>query len=82
MFKVTKYFFSGMTRQDRYAVRRVPELVGTSGHMLIRFYSDVAYNIKVMLKPVMLYATSLEILISICPEVLTSSGTLRTAYRS
>ena len=44
MFKVTKYFFSGMTRQDRYAVRRVPELVGTSGHMLIHFYSDVAYN--------------------------------------
>jgi len=35
---------SGMTRQDRYAVRRVPELVGTSGHMLIHFYSDVAYN--------------------------------------
>ena len=34
-----------MTRtQDRYAVRRVPELVGTSGHMLIHFYSDVAYN--------------------------------------
>ena len=52
-------FFAGMTRQDRYAVRRVPELVGTSGHMLIHFYSDVAYNIKVMLKPVMLYATSL-----------------------
>ena len=38
------YFFAGMTRQDRYAVRRVPELVGTSGHMLIHFYSDVAYN--------------------------------------
>ena len=33
-----------MTRQDRYAVRRVPELVGRSGHMLIHFYSDVAYN--------------------------------------
>ena len=33
-----------MTRQDRYAVRRVPELVGNSGHMLIHFYSDVAYN--------------------------------------
>ena len=35
---------SGMTRQDRYAVRRVPELIGTSGHMLIHFFSDVAYN--------------------------------------
>ena len=41
---MTNYFFAGMTRQDRYAVRRVPELVGTSGHMLIHFYSDVAYN--------------------------------------
>ena len=35
---------SGMMRQDRYAVSRVPELVGRSGHMLIHFYSDVAYN--------------------------------------
>ena len=35
---------SGMTREDRYNVRRVPELLGTSSHMLIHFYSDVAYN--------------------------------------
>ena len=40
----TFHIFAGMTRQDRYEVRRVPELVGTSGHMLIHFYSDVAYN--------------------------------------
>ncbi len=35
---------SGMVRQDRYAVQRVPELVGRSGNMLVHFYSDVAYN--------------------------------------
>lgn len=33
-----------MVRQDRYRVQKVPELVGTSGSMLLHFYSDVAYN--------------------------------------
>ena len=36
---------SGMIRQDRYSVKRVPEIVGKSGNMLIHFYSDVAYNL-------------------------------------
>ena len=36
---------SGMIRQDRYSVKRVPEVVGRSGNMLIHFYSDVAYNL-------------------------------------
>ena len=36
---------SGMIRQDRYSVKRVPEVVGKSGNMLIHFYSDVAYNL-------------------------------------
>eukprot|EP00094_Tigriopus_californicus_P013495 TCALIF_13053-PA protein Name:"Similar to tag-53 Putative protein tag-53 (Caenorhabditis elegans)" AED:0.08 eAED:0.08 QI:208/1/1/1/0.92/1/14/654/1185 len=33
-----------MVRHDRYQIQRVPELIGTSGSMLLHFYSDVAYN--------------------------------------
>nr|XP_040574735.1 attractin-like [Lepeophtheirus salmonis] len=36
--------FSGLTRLGRYKVRSIPEVVATSGSMLIHFYSDVAYN--------------------------------------
>ena len=36
--------FSGMVKSNHYSIQRVPEVVGTSGYMLLHFYSDVAYN--------------------------------------
>ena len=36
--------FSGMVKANHYNIQRVPEVVGTSGYMLLHFYSDVAYN--------------------------------------
>lgn len=50
LFKSSQVFsnlsavFSGLVRYDRYSIQQVPEVVGESGHMLIHFYSDVAYN--------------------------------------
>ena len=44
MFSDLRAVFSGLVRGDRYSVARVPEIVGTSGTMLLHFYSDVAYN--------------------------------------
>ncbi len=46
VFSDLRAVYSGMVRQDRYQVQRVPELVGTSGSMLLHFYSDVAYNMS------------------------------------
>lgn len=31
---------------DNYAVRRLPEIVTTSGYALIHFYSDIAVNMS------------------------------------
>ena len=36
--------YSGMVKSNYYSIQRVPEVVGTSGSMLLHFYSDVAYN--------------------------------------
>ncbi|CAB4068777.1 unnamed protein product [Lepeophtheirus salmonis] len=36
--------FSGHTQWDGYKVRSIPEVLATSGYMLIHFYSDMAYN--------------------------------------
>ena len=36
--------FSGMVKTNHYNIQRVPEVLGTSGYMLLHFYSDVAYN--------------------------------------
>lgn len=42
------YFFlnSGLMYTDNYAVRRLPEIVTTSGYALIHFYSDIAVNMS------------------------------------
>ncbi|KAK7866706.1 hypothetical protein R5R35_003244 [Gryllus longicercus] len=36
--------FSGLMYKDGYNIRRIPEVVATSGSALLHFYSDVAYN--------------------------------------
>lgn len=40
------YNYSGLMYTDNYAVRRLPEIVTTSGYALIHFYSDIAYNMS------------------------------------
>ncbi|XP_075233105.1 attractin-like protein dsd isoform X2 [Lycorma delicatula] len=35
---------SGLMYKENYSIRRIPELVATSGYALLHFYSDVAYN--------------------------------------
>lgn len=37
---------SGLMYTDNYAVRRLPEIVTTSGYALIHFYSDIAVNMS------------------------------------
>ena len=44
IFEGLQAVYSGLVRLDRYSTSRVPEVVGTSGSMLLHFYSDVAYN--------------------------------------
>jgi hypothetical protein len=44
IFEGLQAVYSGLVRLDRYSTSRVPEVVGTSGAMLLHFYSDVAYN--------------------------------------
>lgn len=38
--------FSGIMYSKGYAVKRIPEVVTTSGYALIHFYSDVAVNMS------------------------------------
>lgn len=38
------FFSSGLMYKESYSIRRIPELVATSGYALLHFYSDVAYN--------------------------------------
>lgn len=38
--------YSGLMYTDNYAVRRLPEIVTTSGYALIHFYSDIAVNMS------------------------------------
>jgi len=44
IFSGQQAVYSGLVRHERYSTSRVPEVVGTSGAMLLHFYSDVAYN--------------------------------------
>lgn len=39
------YDYSGMVVQDDYRVPHIPEVVAKSGHALLYFYSDAAYNL-------------------------------------
>ena len=44
VFSDLKAVYSGMVKSNHYSIQRVPEIIGESGHMLLHFYSDVAYN--------------------------------------
>ena len=44
VFSDLKAVYSGIVKSNHYSIQRVPEIISESGHMLLHFYSDMAYN--------------------------------------
>ena len=40
------FYFSGLMYKKNFSIRRVPEVVATSGSALLHFFSDDAYNMS------------------------------------